>query len=486
MRFEKRITPLTHHGLPVKAKCEISRVFLAVFLAGLVLSPAVAAAAESVITLNDCLEKTLAYSREVLIAGEGKNMSEGRYLEERAAALPQLKAEAKAVRAKDEAMKLFGVPPDYNSYGGNLGLTQALFTWGQISAAIKAAAYDKVSTEEQYREAKQLALREASTSFYTLLLALELEKAARDNVAQKRRHLDESERRYQLEVATDYDVLAGRVALTNAEPTLIQAVNDIRLAKDRLRYYMGIEGDFDASGSLNCRPTPPEPLDRILERAKANRPEVAYYESRVGVFKELVTVAQAGNKPRLDFKGNAGWSRDDNFNQDYPGYRFDAGLYLSFPIFDGFLTKGKVMQAKSRLATTELEMKQLLDRIALDARNALNRVDEAVHIVKGLEAVTTQAERLLEMAETGYRHGVKTRLEVDDAESNLLTARTNLARARTEYLIARTRLLWIMGEDLLVALTDPAIGSTCQADSPPTSARTNGDPSAPKSTKRKQ
>jgi len=459
------------------------RLKVMIVLAALILATAVPAAAEDVITLNDCLEKTLAYSREVLIAGEGKNMSEGRYLEERAAALPQLKAEARAARVRDEAMEIFGVPPDYNSYGGNLGLTQALFTWGQISAAIKAATYDKVSAEEQYREAKQLALREASTSFYTLLLALELEKAARDNVAQKRRHLDESERRYQLEVATDYDVLAGRVALTNAEPALIQAVNDIRLAKDRLRYYMGIEGDFDASGSLNCQPTPPEPLDHILERAKANRPEVAYYESRVGVFKELVTVAQAGNKPRLDFKGNAGWSRDDSFNQDYPGYRFDAGIYLSFPIFDGFLTKGKVMQAKSRLATTELEMKQLLDRIALDARNALNRVDEAVHIVKGLEAVTTQAERLLEMAETGYRHGVKTRLEVDDAESNLLTARTNLARARTEYLIARTRLLWIMGEDILLALTNPTFGSPCQADPSAVSGHAKGGSSAPKNTK---
>jgi outer membrane protein TolC len=203
----------------------------------------------------------------------------------------------------------------------------------------------------------------------------------------------------------------------------------------------------------------------LEERAKANRPEVVYYESRLGVFKELVTVAQAGNKPRLDFKSNAGWTRDDNFNQTYPGYRFDAGVYLSFPIFDGFLTKGRVVQAKSRLATTELEMKKLLDNIALDARNSLSRMDESVHIVKGLEATTTQAERLLKMAETGYRQGVKTRLEVDDAESNLLTARTNLACTRAEYLIARNRLLWIMGENILTALENPAHGTVCQTPS---------------------
>jgi outer membrane protein TolC len=438
---------------------------LSTLLVGFIFCSVPPASAQRVITLDDCLQETLAYSREVLIAAEGKNMSEGRYLEERAAALPQLRTEAKALRASEEGMKLFGVSPNLNGYGGNLVLTQALFTWGQIGAAIKAAVYDKVSAEEQYREARQLAMREAASSFYLLLLTLELEKAARDNVAQKRRHLEESERRFQMEVATDYDVLAGRVALTNAQPALIQAENDIRLAKDRLRYYMGIQGEFEVAGTLQCQPSPPESLETVLERAKANRPEVAYYESRLGVFKELVTVAQAGNKPRLDFKGNAGWTRDDNFNQTYPGYRFDAGVYLSFPIFDGFLTKGRVVQAKSRLATTELEMKKLLDNIALDARNSLSRVDESVHIVKGLEAITTQAERLLKMAETGYRQGVKTRLEVDDAESNLLTARTNLARARAEYLIARNRLLWIMGENILTAIENPAHGTVCQTPS---------------------
>ncbi|NLJ28798.1 MAG: hypothetical protein GX433_12420, partial [Deltaproteobacteria bacterium] len=49
----------------------------------------------------------------------------------------------------------------------------------------------------------------------------------------------------------------------------------------------------------------------------------------------------------------------------------------------------------------------------------------------------------------------KTRLEVDDAESNLLSARLNVARARRDYLVAKTRLLWIMGEDMQRALAGP-------------------------------
>ena len=56
-----------------------------------------------------------------------------------------------------------------------------------------------------------------------------------------------------------------------------------------------------------------------------------------------------------------------------------------------------------------------------------------------------QAQRLLQMAEKGFEYGVKTRLEVDDAQTNLLRAQSNLARAHRDYLVASVNLQWAMG-----------------------------------------
>ncbi|MHC1728180.1 MAG: TolC family protein [Syntrophobacteraceae bacterium] len=431
----------------------------ALFMSAVIFVAAAIAEAQTVYTLKETLEKTLEYSRDALIAGEGIKISEGRYVEERSAAFPQLKAEAHYVRSRDELLKKTapGFPLEQSDYLGNFNLTQVLFTWGQISAAINAAKYDRAASEQQFKAAQQLALREAAVSFYNLLLTVELEKVARDNVSQKRRHLDEAERRRHMEVATDYDVLSARVTLANALPGLTQAENDIRFARDRLGYYMGITGDFDIKGELIVQPQKPEPLEVVLARAKEKRPEVAFQNSRLGVFKELRTVAKAGNKPRVDFKSNLGWTGFDEIDKNTPWQRWDAGVFVSVPLFDGFLTKGRVMQAESRISTTRYELDKLLDNIALDARSAINRVDEASQIVAALKETTSQAERLLQMAETGFRNGVKTKLEVDDAESNVLSARTNLLKARRELIAARIRLLWIMGEELQTALFDPRI-----------------------------
>jgi outer membrane protein TolC len=409
--------------------------------------------AERVLTLGECLALTLDYSRGMLKAQENQAMSQGRYIEERAAALPQVKLEAHVMRSRDATREAFGVPADNTGALGTVKLTQTVFTWGQVNAAIRAAQYDKAASAFLYEQARQLALREAAISFYNLLLTRELREVAEDNVKQKQRHLDEAERKFQAGVAMEYDVLAAKVALANAQPELTKAENDESLAHDQLLYFLGIEDEFQIQGDLSSPLQPPEPLSRVLERARAQRPEVAYYEKRLGVFKELVTVAKAGDKPRVEFRGNLGYSSSDYPDLEVSGESWDAGLYLSFPVFDGFRTKGQVDQARSRLRTVDIEYKQLLDEIALDARDASNRVVDAAQIVKSLDATLAQAQRLLEMADAGYRYDVKTYLDVEDAQFNLRSARSNLAKARREYLAARTKLLWVMGEDLQPALT---------------------------------
>jgi HAE1 family hydrophobic/amphiphilic exporter-1 len=49
------------------------------------------------------------------------------------------------------------------------------------------------------------------------------------------------------------------------------------------------------------------------------------------------------------------------------------------------------------------------------------------------------------LAEKGFELGVKTRLEVQDAELNASNARLSLARAQRDYRVARVNLEWVSG-----------------------------------------
>jgi HAE1 family hydrophobic/amphiphilic exporter-1 len=231
----------------------------------------------------------------------------------------------------------------------------------------------------------------------------------------------------------------------NARPEVIRTENLIRQTRGSLRFLLASATEVEAKGGLDCTLQALPTFEETFAVAREKRPELADVRHRIGVAEELVTVADAGDKPRLDFKGGYGWRSLETDNSRETGLSWNLGVYLSFPIFDGQRTRGKVAQARSDLRSQELDQAKLLDSIALESREAVNAVREAAEIVKALTGTVTQAERLLVMAEKGYEYGVKIRLEVDDAELNLQQARGNLARGKRDYLVAMTGLVWVKG-----------------------------------------
>jgi HAE1 family hydrophobic/amphiphilic exporter-1 len=264
-------------------------------------------------------------------------------------------------------------------------------------------------------------------------------------MAQKQRHLDEATKRQSAGTATDYDVLAAQVAVENARPNVIRAQNLVRTARLQLAYLLAETGEIDATGTLG---TPLEAVPAYQEtvaKALANRPDLGELTATRGVYNELVTIAKAADKPRVDFSASwgAGWVGLKSISSH--GYLWNAGVFATVPLFDGFRTKGQVAQARSELSRISLDEMKLRDAVALQVQAALDAVREAAEIVTALSGTVTQAEKLLTLAEKGFELGVKMRLEVQDAELNLANARLSLARAQRDYRVARVNLDWVTG-----------------------------------------
>jgi outer membrane protein TolC len=395
------------------------------------------------LTLEEALRITAEKNRDIQKAREYRNWVEGRYVEERASALPQFVITAQATNARDESLKAYGgfFPLQQKFRSAELGLSQPLFTWGQIGAGIRAAKVGIATADDQLRIFRQAAFRDVSASFYDILLAKALNAITIQNLEQKTRHYDEARKKYSMGVATDYDVLVGKVAVENARPDIIRTENLIRISRENLRFLLGVEQEVDIKGNLEVAITSYPEYEDAVALAVTNRPELSDLRHRIEVANELVKIANAGDKPRLDLKAGYGF-RDLDVGPDLHGNggAWSAGLFVTYPIFDGLRTRGRVSQARSNVATLKIEEAKLLDSIRLEVRDACNAVREAGEIVKAISGTVGQAERLLYMAEKGYEYGVKTKLDVDDVELNLVQARGNLARAKRDYLVARVNL----------------------------------------------
>jgi HAE1 family hydrophobic/amphiphilic exporter-1 len=413
------------------------------------LAPPASAADSSaveVLTLDDVVRITLENNRDIRKALELRHSLEGRYVEERAAALPQLVGTAGGSRSWDATQEAFRIPPGSTTLGARIGVTQPLYTGGQVTAAIRAARVGLATAEDRRKVSRQAALKEAATVFHDILLARELNAIALENRDQKTRFLDEARKKHAAGTATDYDVLVANVGLENAKPAIVRTENQLLSLRERLRFLLGRDDrPVDVRGDLATEIAPYPEYGKALASAVENRPELSDIRHRIGIVEELVTIARAGTMPRLELQADLGW-RDSAFGDvDAEGKVWSAGLFASWPLFDGLRTRGRVAQARSERNTLRIEEAQLLDGIALQVRDATNAVRDAGEVVRAIADTVGQAERLLALAEKGYEYGVKMKLEVDDANLNLNQARVNLAQARRDYLVANLNLRHAMG-----------------------------------------
>lgn len=459
----------------------IGRSWLAATLALVVVQAASAQDTPTVLTLDQALAVAMEHNRDIQKADEYRTWVRGKYVEERAGALPSFTLNAAGRRDVDEA-SLFEefFPTTSDTRAAEVSLSQTLFTWGQVGAAIKAAKVGMESAEEQLRLYRQAARRDVAAAFYDVLLAKELVDIAEKNLIQKERHLEEAQQKFELGTATDYDVLAARVDAENARPPVIRARNLVQVTRDQLRFLLGQDaGDYDVSGTLDASLSDPPSYGEALATALARRPELTGQAMVVDIYSQLVRIAKAGDKPRLDLAGSYGYKWTDAGTATFEGAPtrlnpegpyWSLGIYLKFAFFDGMRTRGQVIQARSNQTTQEIELAKLRDQVSLQVRTAVDAVKENAEIAKALAGTVEQAKKVLFMAEKGFQFGVKTKLEVDDAQQNLNQARGNLARARRDYLVAQVNLDWargILGEDAqqVAGTNEPTAAQGLRGDS---------------------
>jgi HAE1 family hydrophobic/amphiphilic exporter-1 len=434
----------------------------------------------ALLTLDEALAIALKRNPAIKKAIEYRSWVEGKYLDERASALPQISAAGTVMRQFDDSQsKLFANLGDTGSSSGStsgsggssvdfgelfggrqdvrtaeLKISQVVFTWGQLGAAIRAAKIGFTFADDQLRQAQQTVIRDVATAFFDVLASQEGVAIAREDLAQKERILGETKRRQTVGTATDYDVLSAEVVAQNARPAVIRADNQVRQAKDRLRFLIADPSvDVDVRGELQTPVAPVADYADVLAQALANRPELAQLASQRGIYTELITIAKAGNKPRVDFSAGFGKRQLALKTLSSTGTTWNAGLFLSVPLFDGWRTKGRVAQARSDLNQLTLDEQRSHDAVVVEVRVAVDAVREASELLTAMTGTIQQAEKLVFLAEKGYELGVKTSLEVQDAQLNLRAARANLARSQRDYRVARTMLAWVAGTIDVATLT---------------------------------
>jgi len=350
---------------------------------------------------------------------EEKNRARGGVVEAYSEALPKVDLDS-SYRRRDKVGALF--PGQKGNWNVDLVLTQPIFKGGAIWAGIRGAQLLAYAADEQVDATVQDVVYNTRRQYYDVLLARELTSVSEGDLELANVHLEDVRKKKAAGVVSQYDVLRARVEVSNVEAELIERQNDFHLAMTTLLKTMGVsqESKVRLTDRLDYAPIAYE-LDTAVEAAFHERPEILRAELTVRQNREIVREAWAGFLPRIDGVLTETYARPDPHNpaKNHWGDSWEAAVVLSWPIFDGLASVGRVRQAKADLRRAAIELAEAEEQVLLDVKQALFNLEDADKFVQSQADNLERATEGLRLAKAGYDAGVNTELEMLDARQAL-------------------------------------------------------------------
>jgi outer membrane protein len=342
---------------------------------------------------------------------------------------------------------------DQDNWSFTLQARQLLYSGGGARAALQAQRTVREAALLELQSVINDQLLNVRTKFYEVLLLREQIGVQEENVQLLQQQLQTARNRFEAGAVSNFDVLRAEVELANAQPPLIRARNGYRLAIEELRQLLGYDNRNDHNlqrvpefqGELTVEPVA-FTLPESLRSARQNRPELQRLERLEEARQAGVTIARADYRPNLALVGGYQIRKDnfsDRLRDSVDGWT--VGLESNWAIWDGRATRGRVLQAQSQLEQARLLQAEASLAVDVEVRRALSSLQEASELVGAAGRVVQQAEEALRLADTRYRAGTATQLDVLVARVALTQARDNQLQAAYSYNVAVAALRRAMG-----------------------------------------
>ena len=266
-----------------------------------------------------------------------------------------------------------------------------------------------------------------------------------------------AEERLQNGLATLPDVLEARSATAQAEYEL-QAVSGAQdIAQGNLAKAVGTSPTLPVHVQPLDQLTIPDTLagtvDRALDRAIEQRPDLMQKLAEVRSANARVKEARAAYYPALNFNASGGgqgfYASQDSGPWVHRGdFAGGIGLSLTWSVFDGGARKSKLARAQAEVAAAEASVNATHDAVAEEVWRAYSNLRTAFRQRQSALALFSAAEQSYAAALESYNHGVRNLLDVTAAQRTLAQARSTDVFARTQVLASLAELAFRTGDSI--------------------------------------
>lgn len=356
----------------------------------------------------------------------------------RAGYLPSATLTGRADRTKSEFETGPSVTTDTSSY--TLSLSQPIYR-PQSWIAIDQANLQVVSAEAKVRDALQDLIVRTAQAYFDVLLA-------QDNVmlseAQKRaigEQLAQAKRNFEVGTATIVDTYEAQAKYDLAVAKEISDRNDLEIKQRALQQLIGkVAPSLSPLKDQVSLPLPtPADMEQWVASAEKDSLTIAQLRAAFDIAAKEIDRTRAGHLPTLDLTGSY-FNAPNTASAVSTKEQTAVGLVLTIPLYSGGATQSRVREALSNKDRAEQDLERTRRSVAQSVRQSFLGVTNGVAQVKAFEAALVSNQSSLDSTILGREVGVRTGVDVLNAQQQLFQARRDLQQARYNTILSQLRL----------------------------------------------
>lgn len=322
---------------------------------------------------------------------------------------------------------------DYDIQNYALSIKQPLFNKETLATYSSAKSFVSAKEALLRQENAKLMLKIAST-YLEILYAKEKTNLLLSKINAVTQQLNQAEKKFQQGAGTVVEISEAQTNLDIAKAELILANNALTDQLEALYNMTGQQAAPDTKLDTAKLPTEQivnENIDFWLANAKQNNPEISAAEYSVEVAKQEIEKRRAGHYPTVDLVGVRSYSENDSNNT--LGSRFDTttlAVQLNMPLFAGGFVNASVRQALSKLTAAEETLNSRTREATANVRKYFNGVQSQFLSISAYQQAVKSSDIALTGTQKGFAAGLKTNIEVLDAQQKLYSNQLELSKTQ--------------------------------------------------------
>jgi len=336
-----------------------------------------------------------------------------------------------------------------DNFSASVDYRQSIYDFGKTAKNVAFENQNKEIANLSTEQLKQRLSLSVINIYYSIIFLQEAIRIKDEQLNTLNGHLQFVEKKKATGSATQYEVLTTKVRISTVENQKTDLLAVLRVQMCQLNSLLGQPEKTSLVLRKELQPIQfINSADSLISVSTQKRKEMKSAQEKTALSELHYKVVSAENNPTFNFIATGGVKNGFIPDLNEGRLNYAVGVGLKIPVYDASRTKYNLLKVKAEIQSNKEDLELTRRNIVNEVVESHTNMQSALQKITQSELQLQQAQQAYALAETSFKSGVITNLELLDSSTSLSEVGLSVLKAKIDYSLSLLKLKISTGEQI--------------------------------------